>query len=266
VRSELSKIGSQLRSVWGRLAVGAYGAIAITSGFGIFFDKPRPSGWKLAFGLPLVGFVMWIGVECLGHALQIGPFKNRLVRFMSLRPQKSQELARRLWTSPPVQWMLKLASFTVRKKLMAPAGASRTTEVVLSSAAAEIFSELPAADRAALGGVPDIMRDLESLAASLRERQGMLDKAISAVGDVGTDQRRASTIQDMRLERERVAQKLRSTVEAIENLRLDLLRLRAGVGSTADLTEAIDAARALGKEIDYTLAGRAEVRRLHTPV
>jgi eukaryotic-like serine/threonine-protein kinase len=266
VQAEVGRMGPQLRTWWGRLALGAYGVIAFVSAAGFFFDKPRPDTWKMVAGAPLFALVVWIGVECMGHALQLGPFKHRLSRFFEQRPQRSQYLIRRIWGSAPVRWMLKLASFTVRKKMMPTAVPSRPTEMVLASAAAEIFAALPASDRAALAGVPEVMRELEMMAASLRARQVVLDQAMASVGDADSDPRRAAAIQDMRLERERVTQKLRSSVEAIENLRLDLLRLRAGVGSTADLTEAIEQARALGREIDYTIAGRIEAARLHTPV
>jgi len=48
-------------------------------------------------------------------------------------------------------------------------------------------------------------------------------------------------------------------VTALENLRLDLLRLRAGVGDVADLTAALEAARSVSAEIGHLVAGRAEV-------
>ena len=48
----------------------------------------------------------------------------------------------------------------------------------------------------------------------------------------------------------------------MENLRLDLLKLRAGVGSAGELTAAIDAAQRLGEGITYTLQGRAEASRI----
>jgi hypothetical protein len=180
--------------------------------------------------------------------------------------KRNQYWIHRFWTSAPVRWGLKLAALTVRKKLMAPTVTARPTEVVLASAAAEIFDKLSPRDRAALSGVPELMHNLEAAAAALRGRVTALDHAMAAVGDVAGDPRRAATIEDMRAERERVGERLRSAVGALESLRLDLLRLQAGVGSTGDLTGAIDAGRAIGRDIDYTIAGRAEAARMHTPV
>ena len=48
-------------------------------------------------------------------------------------------------------------------------------------------------------------------------------------------------------------------VTALENLRLDLLRLRAGAGSTDGITRDIAAAKALGDEADRLLAASREV-------
>jgi len=51
-------------------------------------------------------------------------------------------------------------------------------------------------------------------------------------------------------------------VGALENLRLDLLRLRAGVGSPDDLTASIEEARSVGEAVDVELAARQEVDSL----
>ncbi len=48
---------------------------------------------------------------------------------------------------------------------------------------------------------------------------------------------------------------------ALENLRLDLLRLRAGVGEATEITGAVEAARQVGADISAEIEGRAEVER-----
>ena len=62
--------------------------------------------------------------------------------------------------------------------------------------------------------------------------------------------------------RDRARERLEETVAALENLRLDLLRLHAGVGSPDDLTAALEKAREMGDAIDAELAGRSAVRML----
>jgi hypothetical protein len=48
-------------------------------------------------------------------------------------------------------------------------------------------------------------------------------------------------------------------VGALENLRLDLLRLRAGMGRPDDLTASIEEARSVGEAVEVELAARREV-------
>ena len=51
-------------------------------------------------------------------------------------------------------------------------------------------------------------------------------------------------------------------VAALDNPRLDLLRLRAGVGAVSDLTPSIEAARAASESISVELAARREVNSI----
>ena len=103
---------------------------------------------------------------------------------------------------------------------------------------------------------------MHKAAADFRRKQSALDESIASVGDVGGNAKRAEVLAARQAERSRVAERLRSTVEAMENLRLDLLKLRAGVGSAGELTAAIAAAQRISEGIDYTLAGRDEASRI----
>jgi hypothetical protein len=57
-------------------------------------------------------------------------------------------------------------------------------------------------------------------------------------------------IADLRTARTAAELRLREVVTALENLRLDLLRLSAGAGGAEGVTRAIEAARLLGEDID----------------
>jgi hypothetical protein len=73
-----------------------------------------------------------------------------------------------------------------------------------------------------------------------------------------------------RLEREaevlrargQTGERLAETVAALENLRLSLLRLRAGVGSMGDVTSVLERAREIGDYVDRRLEAEGEVRGL----
>ena len=134
--------------------------------------------------------------------------------------------------------------------------------MLLAKAAGDLYEALPRADRVALAAVPDVVKRLEAAAAKLRERKDALDRAIADVGEAGGPGRRAKVAADLAQERSGVEQRLAAAVEALENLRLDLLKLRAGMGSTGDLTEAIAAAQRVGADVEFVLAGRREAAAL----
>jgi hypothetical protein len=51
---------------------------------------------------------------------------------------------------------------------------------------------------------------------------------------------------------------LNEVVTALENVRLDLLRLHAGTGNTTGITQDLANARALGEDADRLIAGLRE--------
>ncbi|HTX65738.1 MAG TPA: hypothetical protein VMD31_08185, partial [Opitutaceae bacterium] len=57
-------------------------------------------------------------------------------------------------------------------------------------------------------------------------------------------------------------ERLAETVAALENLRLALLKLRAGTGSVGDLTLWLERAREIGEAVDRRIAAEGEVENL----
>ena len=64
---------------------------------------------------------------------------------------------------------------------------------------------------------------------------------------------------DLRAARVKAEARLAEVVTALETLRLDLLRLRAGAGSVDGITADLAAAREFGDEADRVLASMREV-------
>jgi hypothetical protein len=93
---------------------------------------------------------------------------------------------------------------------------------------------------------------LEGDAALLRVRLRELDEAAAVVGGTVTAERRevAAGIADAR---RAAVERLGATVSALETLRLDLLRARAGLPGTGNLTENLAALRKLSDRIDASL-------------
>jgi serine/threonine-protein kinase len=149
------------------------------------------------------------------------------------------------------------------------------TEVLLGEAANEIYRGLSKEQRNQLGAVPDAIRRLEADAKALRNRETDLARALAEMGgedverhktriaavrsdpDAGEEaallERRMSMIADLEVQRQLVGSRLATAVAALENLRLGLLRLRAGAGSLDDLTADLEAAEEIDRRIDAEL-------------
>ena len=149
------------------------------------------------------------------------------------------------------------------------------TEIILGKAADEIYRGLSKEQRDQLGAVPDAIRRLGADAKALRNRETELARALAEMGgeDVERDktrsaalhsdpdtreeaallERRMSMIADLQAQRKLAGSRLATAVAALENLRLGLLRLRAGAGSIDDLTADLEAAEGIVRRIDAEL-------------
>ncbi len=138
----------------------------------------------------------------------------------------------------------------LEKKLLWMAGArgkearrvagDEPTEVALAAGANELFEAMPRDIRSRFSELPRVLERLEAQAGRLR----------GSGADLG-------------------GERLTSTLAAMENLRLDLLRLKAGAATQNDLTADLEAARQVGERIDGLLSGFREVEaglRTPTPV
>jgi serine/threonine-protein kinase len=129
------------------------------------------------------------------------------------------------------------------------AAADRPTEVVLAEAARDVLRALPDAERRRLVAVDQLLGNLEGDAAALRRRLDGLDDAAARVGDAQAP-RRAAVLRELEEARGETAARLATAVTAIENVRLELLRLRAGLATADSLTENLAALRQLEARVD----------------
>jgi eukaryotic-like serine/threonine-protein kinase len=144
------------------------------------------------------------------------------------------------------------------KPLPASGAADQHTEVLIADAARDIMRALPDPDHR-LAGVEQLLSRLEADAAVLRRRMGELDQAAAQVGGAASP-RRDALAHDLEAARRTAAERLGTTVSAMENLRLDLLRLRAGIGSTDGLTEDLEAVRELAARVDAAAELEADTK------
>jgi hypothetical protein len=97
--------------------------------------------------------------------------------------------------------------------------------------------------------VEQLLSRLEADAAVLRRRLGELDDASANLGGAASP-RRDELARDIEAARRAATQRLGTTVSAMENLRLDLLRMRTRIGTTDGLTEDLAALRDVADRVD----------------
>jgi serine/threonine-protein kinase len=137
----------------------------------------------------------------------------------------------RLWAGWFGRTYFRAVGFGLKKPKHRVLPSSDATEIVLGRAAADLYQDLPSDMRRRMPEVPEVIRQLEHDAEALRRR-----------GDTG--------------------ERLATTVAALENVRLGLLKVQAGMATMDDLTADLERAREIGVQIDAELAGRREVKEL----
>jgi serine/threonine-protein kinase len=186
----------------------------------------------------------------------------------------------RLWQGRLGKWFFALADPTdeslfvrLRRRLdgkRAPAGSilpapavSAHTEVLLARAAEDLFDALPPAARSQLSAGRGVVGRLRAQIATLRRREEQLEATLAQAGDPGATasspglagigqtliERRVELTNELEHARRETAARRASAVAALQNIRLQLLRIRAGLGSPADLTADLDAAREIERQI-----------------
>lgn len=181
-------------------------------------------------------------------------------------PLRALPIAERLLVGRFGHLLFRVAGIGI-KQPEAAAPANQLTEAFLASAADKIFDRLPKEIRRRFEEVPAVIERLEAVAKGLRKREESLSRAVAeaapeAAPRSGLVAGRREAVGELETARDRARERLEDAVAALENLRLDLLRLHAGVGSPDDLTAALEKGREMGDAIDAELAGRSAVQVL----
>jgi hypothetical protein len=168
----------------------------------------------------------------------------------------------KLWSGPVGHHLARLASVKLGDRTVR---ADRPTELAIAMSAESLFASLPNALRESLGDVPKVLHGLEAHARSVRARIEELDASLAEAQRgpsraVATG-RQDALVNDLVAARDRAQTRLEELVTALENLRLDLLRLRAGGGSVDGITIDLAAAKEFGLEADRLLASGREVEQ-----
>jgi hypothetical protein len=146
------------------------------------------------------------------------------------------------------------------------------TEVALGRATDALYDALPKDLRRQLKQLPETVKNLEAAARTLRAE---MDRCDSAIAELGEDTRRTAASPrweidnasdqlrgELRSLREHAADRLATTVAALENIRLDLLRLQLGDVLPESVTTSLDVARQVAADLHQYVAATRDVERL----
>jgi len=170
-----------------------------------------------------------------------------------------------IWSGFMGRWFFRLASRDLPGVGVRVTSSAEPTETLIADAADAVFARLPAQDRRRLSDVPAAIHHLQAQVQALRRRGAELERAFTRAGVDQSTSREQSAEQgslpaaELKAAAQAVGERLATAIAALENLRLDLMRLQTGQGSTDDFTADLEAAREIGEEIDRLLAGQREV-------
>ena len=187
-------------------------------------------------------------------------------KWRRLREGKDPRLAK-IWGSKVGRGFAKMASFKLGQRALPP---DRPTELGIAMSAESLYEGYDKQLKKSLGDVPGVLRGLEAHARSMRTRMTELDESIQDAQRTSPRAAGASNVQnrlleDLRSARGQAEERLAEVVSALETIRLGMLRLHAGAGSAESVTQDLEAARALGEDVDRLLAGTQEADKLIEP-
>jgi serine/threonine-protein kinase len=199
-------------------------------------------------------------------SLYMGTFASVLsARWRRLR-RGSGSIWSKVWSGGIGDRLARIASFKLGNRAVT---ADRPTEMAIAMSAEAMFGAFPKDVRDSLGDVPKVLHGLEAHARSMRARIEELDASLAEAqrgpSRAVVTERQDVLVNDLAIARERAQTRLEELVTALENVRLDLLRLRAGGGTVEGITLDLATAREFGQEADRLLASGREVEQALAP-
>jgi predicted component of type VI protein secretion system len=177
----------------------------------------------------------------------------------------------KFWKRRFGKWLFKVVSKGVKSKKQIPALTSRPTELAVGMAVASLFESLPKETQASMADLPDVVSGLEADAQRMRDRIDDFNSLLQHAGyeagtggeeDLPDSEKRSSAALRVEKLRDEARQRLAESVAALENLRVDLLRLRAGTAKLESVTTKLGKARDIADQVDRLLESQLEVEKL----
>jgi len=177
----------------------------------------------------------------------------------SSRASLDERAVAALWRGP-----LGRVAFRLAARRALPVAGVTAPPPPTASGVRSLIASLPAARRRELGDVKRQVRDLEASLASLAARVHGLDDAIEQAGEASFDSdaasrlRRTELVADLVAARDEASARRARLAGALENVRLQLLRLKSGVGASADVAAELRSANALARDPASAAAAPAQ--------
>ena len=219
--------------------LGAFGMSVFLTWVTLRFIRRQTGPHEYHTGLLGLGV---ISVAAALFGLAIGLFMMNNTRSSAL-----PRLIARLWSGRAGRAVFRLAGWRLDRER----GSTVVQSAAATSAPLAIISSLSGAARRGLGDakarIERLERSLESLANRQRELEGALADAGTATPgtDAVLDARRGELVGELSAARDATIAKRERVASALENVRLQLLRVRSGLGAAADVSAELRAAEAV---------------------
>jgi len=258
---------------WARIAYRATIALGLTSVASFL-------ALVLTAGPNRLPFLTWTTV-LPGLAAVAGYLVNKVRPGKAITGDRAAELRLKFWSSRFARWLERVARAGL-VRTAAPAQVTyRPTELALGLAAGNLFESLPKEQKRDLKALPSLIARLERDAGAMRRTVDELAGAVASLGEDAVAARsralrdpaaepgaadlaqgRDRLREDLARRRDQAAQRLAAAVTSLENIRLNLLRLKAGTGSVSELTADLAAAAEVEDAMALAAEARAEVEAL----
>jgi len=223
--------------------------VILASGIGGSAVNTGPNGTSISLGgTGLIGTILLIQLVIVARRLlregyAFEDIRTALLAEAQVQREEADEMRsgkwirrlndiwHRIWAGKIGRGFFRLAGTGIRKPVRRAIASADATELVLGRSVLAAYEVLPPAAREQVRDVPEVVERLEREAEVLRAR-----------GETG--------------------ERLAVTVAALENMRLALLKLRAGTATVGDLTLWLERAREIGEAVDARVAAEGEVKGL----
>ena len=275
-REELSyEFGAEPPS-WARIAYRATLVLGTVSVASILVIITRAGGSG-----PPGGPLLWWTTVCAGGAAILGYVIHRIRPGKPITRDVSAELRLKFWSSRFARWLERVARIGLRRTSPPAELTYRPTELALGLAAGALFESLPRDQKRELKELPSLITQLERDAELMRKSVDELGGAVASLGadavaarshalrdpaaaptQVALDDARSRLRDDLVKQRDHAARRLAAAVASLESIRLNLLRLKAGIGTVTELTADLSAAKEVTERLRLEAAALEEVEAM----